>query len=185
MSVRASRRRLPVMPEPKAIGPISLTLGVLAVTVFLTWWGGFPAFVAFGGFIVIVCVAGVCERRRLRQIARDRNGESICTFARSFDCRALDTRIIRAVYEEFQTYTLSLPDFPFRASDSIKSDLRIEGEDVDDIGRDIARRLECSMEGAERNPYYGCVETLGDVVEFFRHQCAALSGEARKERCDL
>lgn len=99
-----------------------------------------------------------------RAIAKARSGESICSFARSFDCRRVDPWIIRGVYEEFAGA------FPVRASDSFTDDLWVCDEDLDDHGHDIAERVGRSMENTEENPMFGKVETVGDLVMFLRHQ---------------
>src|SRR4051812_6326774 len=63
----------------------------------------------------------------LLALAKARPGESICTFARSFDCRAVDTRLIRATVEELQPWIP--PGFPLRHTDRLGGDLRIDNED--------------------------------------------------------
>src|SRR4051812_38140996 len=50
--------------------------------------------------ILVHVLLNLFDQPRLARLAADRQGESICTFARSFDCRAIDTWIIRAVFEE-------------------------------------------------------------------------------------
>jgi hypothetical protein len=111
------------------------------------------------------------ERRRLRKIAEKRQTDSICSFARSFDCHKIDTKIIRAVYEELQRYYYGdVPSFPIRATDSFETDLKLDPEDLNDISREIAARAQRSMNGCEQNPLYGNVKTVTDLVLFFTHQ---------------
>ncbi|HEX5998235.1 MAG TPA: hypothetical protein VFZ16_02380 [Hyphomicrobiaceae bacterium] len=90
------------MPKAHSAAPgwlgVVLTLGLLALVLAplaMVWW---PL-----AFIAPAAVLGLSsiEARRDRRIAKEREGESICRFARGFDCRKVDTRIIRAVYEEY------------------------------------------------------------------------------------
>jgi hypothetical protein len=112
-------------------------------------------------------------RARLQALAASRGGESICGFARSFDCRAVDTWIVRAVYEELQeALQLGETKFPVRASDSLYQDLfAIDPDTVDAaLAPDIAERTGRSMDRAEENPYRGKVATVRDLVMFFNAQ---------------
>ena len=121
--------------------------------------------------ILVLVVMPLLEKRRLRKIAKQRQEDSICTFAKSFDCRAIDTRIIRAVHEELQRYYSSdTPGFPIRATDSFEKDLRMDDGDLEDIGIEIARRTQRSMENTEQNPLHSKVKTVADLVLFLNHQ---------------
>ena len=111
------------------------------------------------------------EKRRLKKIVEQRREDSICTFAKSFDCRTVDTRIIRAVHEELQHYYSSeASGFPIRATDSFEKDLRMDDGDLEDIGIEIARRTQRSIENTEQNPLHGKVKTVADLVLFLNHQ---------------
>ena len=59
---------------------------------------------------------------------------------------------------------------PVRRQDRCEKDLRIDPDDLDDIARDAAFRARRSMEGVEKNPLYGQVQTVGDLVSFLEHQ---------------
>jgi hypothetical protein len=151
------------------------------------WWllAGFA--VLFGslcffkvGRAVLVCLiilaaltytAALLENRRIRKIAQQRQEDSICTFAKSFDCRTVDTKIIRATHEELQLYhSFATPSFPIRSSDSFEKDLKLDDGDLDDIAFEIARRTQRSMENSEQNPLHGKVRTVADLVLFLNHQ---------------
>lgn len=129
--------------------------------------------VAFAVFVVpllvitspLTLVLDLGWRRRKARLLSDRLGETICTFARSFDRRAVDPWVIRATWDELQTY-LGKPDrpFPIRASDDWADDLWIDPEDLGDAFDRIARRSGHSTDGTERNPWYGRVTTVGDLV---------------------
>ena len=110
------------------------------------------------------------ERRRLGTLAGAREGESLCHFARSFDKRRVDTWIVRAVHEELQLLLRPFAGFPVRASDSLSGDLGLDGDDVEDLIADVARRAGRSLAQAERNPFYGQVRTVSDVVLFVNAQ---------------
>jgi hypothetical protein len=124
-------------------------------------------FFALGGIFWIVSIFDTHHRRRL---AADRNGETICEFARSFE-RKTDTWILRAVYEEISRYlSVDGRPLPVRRTDRCENDLRIDPEDLNDLASDVAFRAQRSLNGAEKNPLYNKVETVGDIVSFFEHQ---------------
>jgi hypothetical protein len=106
----------------------------------------------------------------LQALATSRTGESICEFARSFDCRVVDTWVIRAVYEELQS-EVQLAWLPIRANDVLVKDLHIDPDDLDmSLAPAIAARTGRSLESAETNPYSGKVLTASDLVLFFNGQ---------------
>ena len=133
--------------------------------IYLCW--SYPVVLA-----VVLIIAGVswvltvADRRRQRRIATERQGESICSFARSFDCRATDTWVVRAVFEEVASYV----QFPIRPDDRLQEDLKVDSEDLDDIAEAIAQRSGRALEDCEANPLYGKVTTVRELVEFFIHQ---------------
>lgn len=107
------------------------------------------------------------------QVVRLRNkrqGESIGSFARSFNYRAIDTWVIRAVYEELEWYcTYDDLTFPLRATDDL-DELGIDPDDFEDIIEDIAFRTGRSLEGYDKNPFYMKLNTVKDLVLFFVNQ---------------
>lgn len=103
-------------------------------------------------------------RRQDVQQAEHRSGESICSFARSFDCCAIDTWIIRGVYEEFSW------SYPIRPEDSFREDLHIDDEDYEDSVVAIAERIGRSLEDMENNPMNGKIKTVRDLVLFLQYQ---------------
>jgi hypothetical protein len=136
--------------------PIQL---LLAVCVFLAVW-------------VWASHAVELRRQHLQALAGSRPGETICEFARSFDCRTTDTWVIRAVYEELQEeLRLGSTSFPVRANDSLTDDLRIDPEDLDlSLAPAIAARSGRTLERDDANPYWGKVKTVADLVCFFNQQ---------------
>jgi hypothetical protein len=160
----------------------------------MRWWG-WPILAAlFSGlaywiyrqpyvlcFLLLVGVISylqlVSKRRWQRRLATTRQSETICDFARSIDPR-IDTWIIRAVYEELTRFlAVEGRPLPVRGEDRCEKDLRIDPEDLDDLARDIAYRARRSMDHSDKNPLYGKVKTVADVVTFFEHQPKLLSVE--------
>ncbi len=170
-------RWMPQAP-PKRVIPMSAILLTALVIMLICLAFSRTAFVVVTGFILLVALISVYDRLRLRRLAEQRVGESICTFARSFDRRAVDPRVVRAVYEEFHAYFDGA--LPVRATDRIEKDLRMDWEDVDDLVRDVASRASRSMDHTESNPFYGQVRKVGDLVLFLNYQpkCAAQHNKA-------
>jgi hypothetical protein len=121
------------------------------------------------GLWILCSLTSLKEKRRFDQLARERAGESICQFSRQFRGQSFDPVVVRAVYELTQEQ-FGRSDVPVRATDRFAEDYSISGEDIDDLGIDAARLAHRSMEEAERNPMYGRVRTVGDLVRFLQHQ---------------
>ena len=158
------------MPEapPRRVMPTGVILLVVLVIMLVCLALSVTAFVVVTGFAFLVAAVSAYDRRPLRRLAEQRAGEGICTFARSFDRRATDPWVIRAVYEGFDAYFGGA--LAVRASDRIGEDLRMDGEDVDDLLRDVASRAGRSLEQTESNPFYGQVRNAGDLVLFLLYQ---------------
>jgi hypothetical protein len=140
-----------------------VALGAGAIYLFISK----PLFIAVAlAVAAISCVLNVVENRRQRRVAASRRGESICTFASSFDCRATDRWIVRAVYEELATVV----QFPIRPADRLEDDLKIDLEDLDEYAVAVAQRSARTLSGCEANPLYGKVKTVRELVEFFVRQ---------------
>jgi hypothetical protein len=124
-----------------------------------------------GAIGIAVWIGTIGNTRFLRRLALARSSESICDFARSFDRKKLDPWIIRAVYEELSRF-LSVDGKPIavRAKDRCEKDLRIDPEDLDDLGQEIAFRAGRTMDSTKQNPYFGKIHTVGDLVAFLEHQ---------------
>jgi len=135
----------------------------------LLW--AFP--LAIGGLLLVLLPAGFLQsrrdRERFRELSAARSGESICTFARSFERRKVDTWVIRAVYEELQEYVGR--GLPIRSQDRLQEDLRIDDDDLDmDLAVNIAKRTGRSLKAVSANPYFGRVHTVEELVLFFNSQ---------------
>jgi len=111
------------------------------------------------------------ENEYYENLYNSRRVLSICDFAKEFDCKVVDTWIIRAVYEEIQEYLPLDEKMPIKSSDNLKTDLRLDDDDLDlDLAEQISQRTGRTMENCENNPYYGKVFTVKDLVLFFNYQ---------------
>ncbi len=126
------------------------------------------AIVAFAVlFVVVTVIQNRNHRRRMRSLATERSGESICQFVRSLPYRQLDTFVIRRVYDAVQS-EVAIPDFrlPIHATDHCTDTLDIDPEDFDYLVADLADRCGRSLDSYKQNPFYGRVHTVGDLVQF-------------------
>jgi hypothetical protein len=123
-------------------------------------------------FLMLLAAIGlVMDFIRFRRLARKRTGLTICQFARSFDFRRVDTKIIRAAYEGLQEWAGGgVKNFPVMASDDIAGLYRIEDEELDDFAKELAHKLGRDWNDHEKNPLYGKVITVRDLVLFLNFQ---------------
>ena len=112
------------------------------------------------------------RNNHFKNLIEDRDNDSICTFSRHFESRQIDTWVIRAVYEQLQSYMSGEKEnFPIRATDDIFKDLMIDDEDFEyDLVEEIAQRTGRTLENAESNPYYGKANIVENLVFFFNEQ---------------
>jgi hypothetical protein len=164
--MRAPSRRMPKY-VPERLGMISrvvlvgLGVGLVGAVILQP-----SLFIVFSAVVMFVPVFSAVDQHRQRRLAAERASESVCTFARSFDCRETDTWIVRAVWEEVG----GLFRFPIRRDDRFEEDLRIDSEDLDNLAEAVAQRTGRPLVGYEKNPLFGQVKTVGDLVSFFLHQ---------------
>ena len=167
----ASRFMPPVAVRPPLRWPARCFLAVMAVAFMAVFWTNS---VAVGGSLLalgsLVAVLSRREALRLARMAQSRAGESICQFARSIDCRRVDTWVVRAVYEELQRSLSAAVAVPLRLTDNLHSDLRLDADDLDDLVVDMAQRARRSLADTSANPLFGKVTTVGDLVEFLQAQ---------------
>jgi hypothetical protein len=108
---------------------------------------------------------------RYRTLAAARPGEGLCTFVRAFPRHERDPQVLRAVYEELAPYyAVGRVAVPVRPSDSLRSDLELDGEELESVAGWIARRCGRSLSDEKANPFYGRVNTVEDLVRFFYAQ---------------
>jgi hypothetical protein len=151
---------MPKRPEGGVLAwvvPCALVLGLVAGLV--AWVGLFAA----AGIVVAFALMFEHGRRRAAAIRRERVGDSICTFARSFDRCSVDPWILRATWEEFACI-----GYPMRATDRVEE--HIHPDDCDDIVEEIAARAGRSLDDTESNPMFDRVCTVRDGVLFLQHQ---------------
>lgn len=114
------------------------------------------------GYLMIVSAS---ENRRLRRVALQRMNDNICTFARSFDCRTIDSWTVRAAYEELQKYFASSGQaFPIRASDRFKEDFGLDGEDIVDLMFAISERSQHDITFLAKELDARQIHTVSDLV---------------------
>jgi hypothetical protein len=156
--------------EPPTVVTWRFYVVLAAALALIGYWA--PAVLAVLGGVGMACSIGtLADDRRLASLAARREGESICTFVRAFDYRAVDTWILRAVYEELQTYGRFRGGvLPLRRTDDLEHTLGIDPEDLGDSAYTIATRAGRSMDGCEVNPLWGRVNTVGDLVQFLMAQ---------------
>jgi hypothetical protein len=173
-SGRPFSRMMPKVASPPISVASRLTVNAVMVvlaTGTLTLLSQFP----FGIAAVTVCTLSTVvitqrQKRRLELMLVERKDLSICQFARSFDRRAVDPWIIRAVYVALQSAT-SQASLPIIAADRLIVDLGIDGEALDEeICDEIANRTRRSLNDCEQNPMYCQVHTARDLVHFFNAQ---------------
>jgi len=127
----------------------------------MSWW-------ITATLATMVCLILPFEYRRIRNAQARKDvayREGICRFARCFDCRYTDTRIIRAVYESFVCYLAK----PVAASDCL-NDLKMNNNALEWCVDEIAEQCHRSLERLDENPLYGSVSTVGDVVRLLEKQ---------------
>jgi hypothetical protein len=135
-------------------------------------------------FLVIIGLIGVTigifhirDWLRFRRLAKERAGESICQFARSFKRREVDPSVIRACWNGFQE-AATVRNFPVRTSDPIAWLYGIENDELDEFFEDIAAKTGRSVKNTEVNPFHSKVESVGDFVLFLNAQPKLLLGGA-------
>lgn len=145
----------------------------LAVVIYQPWYLAIVA-----GIAVLVTVWSAIDQPKVEkhfiELCKERDGFSICEFAREFDAKVVDTWVVRAVYEQLQAALPTKQSVPIKASDTLFDVLMLDEDDLDlDLVEEIAQRTGRSLEGYENNPYYGKVKTARNLVLFFNHQARA------------
>jgi len=122
--------------------------------------------------LIVFSIISYWNYRRMRSIALSRENSTICIYARSFDYRNVDTKIMRAVYEKVQAWAGKYDgvNFPVEANDCFNETYKMDPEDLDDIYFEIAEALGISTENAEANPYWNKVTTVKCLVLFLHNQ---------------
>ena len=154
--------------------PIPAKLGVVGwsvITILLSVLVGFLIYSAewrwaLGTTVALAVILGIISRRQWRQIASERESDSICRFARLLPAQDHDTWVVRAVYEGLS----SDRGFGIRPSDRLEEDLLFVPEDVEDLVLDIAKRARRSMIEVAQNPLTSRVVTVFELITFLELQ---------------
>ena len=171
MQHKASRFMPPVAARPPLGWSARCVLAMFAAALLGALW--VHPFAVGGSALVlggVVAALGRREALRLARLAQSRAGESICQFARSIDCRRVDTWVVRAVYEELQRSLPGKVAMPLRVTDHLQRDLGLDTDDLDDLVVDMAQRAQRCLAHTSGNPFFGKVATVGDLVEFLQAQ---------------
>ena len=122
--------------------------------------------------------SGAKHKAKLLKMMQQREGQSICEFARAFDRRSVDPYVIRAVYEGLAGYlNLDGGSVPIKPEDDLFKDLQMDEDDLDlDLLSKIAFRTGRSLENLGENPFTGKVNTARDLVMFFNGQPLSEAG---------
>lgn len=170
--MKKASRYMPKYEPKKASKPVLVVFFAIAVAIVIyqPWY-----LLVIAGIALLVIVWSAIDQpkveRHFHNLCKERNGLSICEFAREFDPKVVDTWIIRAVYEQLQAALPTKENVPIKASDGLFNTLMLDEDDLDlDLVEEIAKRTSRSLEGYESNPYYGKVTTARNLVLFFNHQ---------------
>ncbi|WP_220386919.1 hypothetical protein [Cycloclasticus pugetii] len=108
----------------------------------------------------------------MKNIATKRGDPNICEYARSFDYRSVDTKIIREVWNEVQLNLGKYNDnpFPVKAEDMFEETYNMHPDDLDEIYWSVADRLGIDTEKSESNPYFNQVTSVKNLVLFLHNQ---------------
>lgn len=157
-----SLQETPLSPVGWAtLGGLGLGAGALLVSVPWVCLG-------VAGLFGVACLAG---RSQLRRLHASRPEGSICSFARTFDRRTTDPWVIRAAWDEVQSY-VSLNDrpLPLFPDDDLDRDLGIDPEEAEDVATRVAQRAGYDWETTRFNPFHGAPLTVGTLVQFVNAQ---------------
>jgi hypothetical protein len=171
----ASRHMPKFTRRPLGLAGWLLIVCLFAVVVYLAVMRVQALLLVLSGFAMLFWFArqqSQREARKLKGLASQRVGQTICEFVRDFDARALDTWVIRAVYEQLQGQLQHVhPSFPVRADDRLKEDLMLDDDDLNmDLAHEIEIRTGRSIDNSASNPSFGKVLTVRDLVHFFQNQ---------------
>lgn len=124
------------------------------------------------GLIIAGAIYTIIEHRRMKKIAVERGEPNICEYARSFDYREIDTKILREVWNELQKCLGKLEGkpFPIKADDMFKATYNLDPDDLDEVYWAVADKLGIDTENPENNPYWNKVTSVKNLVLFLHNQ---------------
>ncbi|WP_133178439.1 hypothetical protein [Shewanella decolorationis] len=127
-------------------------------------------------FIGIALIFGlgyaIFDHQRLKRISVERGDPNICEYARSFDYRQVDTKIMREVWNEVQLCLGNFEGkpFPIKADDLFEDTYKMDSDDLDEVYWAVADRLGIDTESPESNPYFDQVTSVKNLVMFLQNQ---------------
>ncbi|BBM00194.1 hypothetical protein [Microbulbifer sp. GL-2] len=125
-----------------------------------------------GALLFSVVIYAVINHIKMKKLSRERGKANICQYVKSFDCRNVDTKIMREVWNEVQLYlgNLNGKPFPILANDMFEGTYNMHPDDLDDIYWAVADRLGIDTGNPEQNPYFNQVTSVKNLVLFLNHQ---------------
>ncbi|WP_415898180.1 hypothetical protein [Neptuniibacter sp. QD57_21] len=122
--------------------------------------------------IILMLILGVLEHFRMKRLSNERGEADICEYARSFEYRSVDTKIMREVWNELHLWLgkYNGKPFPIETEDTFDSTYNMDPDDLDDIYLAVAERLGIYTDSPEKNPYFDKVTSVKNLVLFLHHQ---------------
>ena len=79
-------------------------------------------FVIFCSCIFLIVGSMIKDHYKMKKLALDRGDSDICAYAKSFDYRSVDTKVMREVWNEVQLWLGKFDgkSFPVKAEDSFE-----------------------------------------------------------------
>ena len=164
--MRTFSRWMPPKPQRPPQPPTTFVGWLIIAWLVIALW---PVFVALLVFFLVGSYFGSRHERRLAaELAVERAGEDIGTFARAFDRsnEPFDPWVIRATWEAMKPYR---GDIPLRPTDRIEDDLGLSMHDleIDYLLLEVATRSGHSVDGIKT---LHKVETVGNFVKLIASQ---------------
>jgi hypothetical protein len=122
--------------------------------------------------ILFGIIISVANHRRMKKLALSRGEPNICEYARSFDFRQVDTKIIREVWNYIQSSlgNFNGKPFPIKADDLFNETYKFDEDDLDEIYWAVADKLGIDTKNPQNNPYYNQVTSVRNLVLFLHYQ---------------
>ncbi|MDP2523865.1 hypothetical protein Q8W30_14915 [Neptunomonas phycophila] len=122
--------------------------------------------------VLVIVIWMIVDHYRMKKVATERGNPNICEYARSFDYRNVDTKIMREVWNEVQLNLGSYngKPFPVKSDDMFEETYSMHPDDLDDIYWSVADRLGIDTEKPESNPYFNKVTSVKNLVLFLHNQ---------------
>ncbi|QKX16500.1 hypothetical protein [Microbulbifer sp. YPW1] len=129
-------------------------------------------FIIICGSVLVIVIWALIDHIRMKKIATKRGDPNICEYARSFDYRSVDTKIIREVWNEVQLNLgkFNGKPFPVKAEDMFEETYKMHPDDLDEIYWSVADRLCIDTGQPESNPYFNQITSVKDLVLFLHNQ---------------